>query len=109
MVKVSDFQSLYWSKKYYLVPASNLPWLSVCDPQKRDLRVVFCRNFFPGSVLGKQRRCGSDRAFYIIVIIGYAGSGWAVGLVPSGRVICADGGFGIARRGCEFSVKCMLQ
>jgi len=47
-----------------------------------DLRVAFCRNFFPGSVLGKQRRCGSGCAFYIIVIIGYAGSGRAAGLVP---------------------------
>jgi len=68
--------SLYWSKKYYLVTANNVPWLSVCDPQKSDLRVlVFSRNFFPGSVLGNQRRCGSGRVFYIIVIIGYAGSG----------------------------------
>jgi len=61
-----------------------------------DLRVVFCCNFFPGSVLGKQRRCGSGRAFDI-VIIGYAGSGRAAGVVPSGRVICADGGFCTSR------------
>jgi len=59
---------------------------------RSDLRVVSCRNFFTGSVLAKQRRCGSGRAFYIIVIIGYAGSGRAAGLVPSSRVICADGG-----------------
>jgi len=65
--------------------------------KKSDLWVVFCRNLFPGSVLGKQRRCRLGRAFYIIVIIGYAGSGRAAGLVPSGRVICADGGFCTSR------------
>jgi len=31
-----------------------------------------------------------------MVITGHAGSGRAADLVPSGRVICADGGFGIA-------------
>jgi len=36
------------------------------------------------------RRCESGRAFYIIVIIGYAGSGRAAGLVPSGLNLVED-------------------
>jgi len=54
----------------------------------------------------------SDQSMVIIMrclvmfIIGCAGSGQAAGLVPSGRVICADGGSGssenLTRAGMNF-------
>jgi len=58
------------------------------DPQKSDLRVVFCRGYY--------RICKVTFSL-LMVIIGYVGSGRAADLVPSGRVICADGGFCTSR------------
>jgi len=44
-----------------------------------------------------QRKVINETFPLLMVIIGYAGSGRAADLVPSGRVICADGGFCTSR------------